>query len=204
MVLLKYFFKLRFVLIVLNFSLMNSCAPVLVGSIASSGAISAAQERSMKDAAIDLKIKATINEALFKENFDEIFTPIKILVIEGRVLLVGTVNSLEIREKAAEISWKTSGVKEVLNYVLVGSQGTVIDYATDTRISSELRARYLFDDKINEINYDITTENKNIYLFGISKTQEELDYAVNIAKTIPGANKVVVHLITASDPKRLK
>ena len=204
MILFKHFYKLRFFLIALNFSLISSCAPVVVGGLASSGAISAAQERSMKDAAIDLKIKATINEALFRENFDDIFTPIKILVIEGRVLLIGTVKSLEIREKVAEISWKTSGVKEVLNYVLVGNPGTVIDYATDTRISSELRARYLFDDKINEINYDVTTENKTIYLFGISKTQEELDYAVSMAKTIPGANKVVVHLIIESDPKRLK
>ena len=181
-----------------------SCAPVVVGGLATSGAISAAQERSIEDAAIDLKIKAIINEALFRENFDEVFAPIKILVIEGRVLLIGVVNSQKIRERVAEISWKTSGVKEVLNHLLVGTPGTVIDYATDARISSELRAKYLFDEKIYEINYDVTTENKTIYLFGISKTQEELDYAVSIARTIPGASKVIVHLITTSDPKRLK
>ena len=48
------------------------------------------QERSPKQAAIDILIKAKIEEAMFSNNYDKLFSKVRVIVYEGRVLLVGT------------------------------------------------------------------------------------------------------------------
>ena len=59
------------------------------------------------------------------------------------------------------------------NYVIVGKE-SVIDYLKDTRISLEFKAKLLADKDISEVNYSSTTENRIIYIIGVSQNQEEL------------------------------
>ena len=107
------------IIIYISCFFLASCAQILVGG-ASTGGLIIVQERTAQEAAKDIVIKTKIEESLFSSNYDDLFSKVKVIVIEGRVLLVGTLNNIEDRDKAAKIAWKTKNVREVANYTNIG------------------------------------------------------------------------------------
>ena len=182
--------KIAFLFIVVFASwLLASCSQVILGGASSTGLI-IVQERSSKQAAIDIIIKAQIEEAMFSNDYDRLFSKVRVIVYEGRVLLVGTVVEENIKEKANQISWNTKKVKEVANYITIG-KNDLIDYVKDTRISLELRAKMLTDKEVSEVNFSVTTENRILYLVGIAQNNKELSKVIEHASNIAGVKKIV-------------
>ena len=189
---MKNFLKnkvVSFFIVVLSSWLFASCSQVIIGGATSTGMV-IVQERSSKQAAIDILIKAKIEEAMFSNDYDKLFSKVRVLVYESRVLLVGTVVEENIKEKADQISWNTKNVKEVANYITVG-KNDLIDYFKDTRISLELRAKMLTDKEVSEVNFSITTENRILYLVGIAQNNKELNKVIEHASNIAGVKKIV-------------
>ena len=177
-----------------------SCTQVLVGGAASGGII-LVQERTPEQAAKDILIKTKVEESFFSTNYDEIFSKIKVIVFEGKVLLVGTVKNEDYKNSASSIVEKIEGVKEMANYVIVGKE-SVIDYLKDTRISLEFKAKLLADKDISEVNYSSTTENRIIYIIGVSQNQEELDKVLSHASNIAGVKKIINLVVDKNAPSR--
>ena len=177
-----------------------SCTQVLVGGAASGGII-LVQERTPEQAAKDILIKTKVEESFFSTNYDEIFSKIKVIVFEGKVLLVGTVKNEDYKNSASSIVEKIEGVKEMANYVTVGKE-SVIDYLKDTRISLEFKAKLLADKDISEVNYSSTTENRIIYIIGVSQNQEELDKVLSHASNIAGVKKIINLVVDKNSPSR--
>ena len=148
------------------------------------------QERSPKQAAIDILIKAKIEEAMFSNNYEKLFSKVRIIVYEGRVLLVGTVAEEDMKEEANKISWNTKDVKEVANYITIG-KNDLIDYVKDSRISLELRAKMLTDKEVSEVNFSVTTENRILYIVGVAQDDKELNKVLEHASNIAGVKKIV-------------
>ncbi len=189
---MKNFLKnkvVSFFIVVLSSWLFASCSQVIIGGATSTGMI-VLQERSSKQAAIDILIKAKIEEAMFSNNYDKLFSKVRVLVYESRVLLVGTVEEESMKKKANQISWNTKNVKEVANYIMIG-KSDLIDYVKDTRISLELRAKMLADKDVSEVNFSITTENRVLYLVGIAQNDKELNKVIEHASNIAGVKKIV-------------
>lgn len=190
-------------MVIIGFSfLASSCGQVIVGGAASTS-LSIIQERSSKQAAIDIIIKTQIEEAMFSNNYDKLFSKVRVIVYEGRVLLVGTVEMTENKEKAEEIAWSTKNVKEVANYIAIG-KNDLVDYVKDTRISLEFRAKLLTDKEISEINFSSTTENRILYIVGIAQDSNEVKKVIMHASNIAGVQKIVNLIIEKDDPKRQK
>ena len=99
-----------FFIVIFSLWLLMSCSQVIIGGATSTGMI-IVQERSAKQAAVDILIKAKIEEAMFSNDYDKLFSKVRVIVYEGRVLLVGTVIEESIKVKANEISWNTKEVK---------------------------------------------------------------------------------------------
>ena len=177
-----------------------SCTQVILGGAASGGII-LVQERTAEQAAKDILIKTKIEEAFFSTNYDDIFSKIKVIVFEGKVLLVGTVKNESSRDSATSIVKKINGVKEIANYISVGKE-SVIDYLKDTRISIEFKAKLLTDKDISEVNYSSTTENRVIYIIGVSQNQKELDKVLSHASNIAGVKKIVNLIVDKNSPSR--
>ena len=177
-----------------------SCTQVLVGGAASGGII-LVQERTPEQAAKDILIKTKVEESFFSTNYDEIFSKIKVIVFEGKVLLVGTVKNEDYKNSASSIVEKIEEVKEMANYVIVGKE-SVIDYLKDTRISLEFKAKLLADKDISEVNYSSTTENRIIYIIGVSQNQEELDKVLSHASNIAGVKKIINLVVDKNAPSR--
>jgi len=167
----------------------SSCSQVIIGG-ATSTSMMLVQERSPKQAAIDILIKAKIEEAMFSNNYEKLFSKVRVIVYESRVLLVGTVDQEDMKEKANTISWGTKNVKEVANYITIG-KNDLIDYVKDTRISLEFRAKLLTDKEISEVNFSVTTENRILYIVGIARNDQELNKVIEHASNIAGVKKII-------------
>ena len=172
-----------------------------VGAAATAG-VSVAQERTTRQALTDTEIRVTINNSLLNAG-RELFVDVSTEVVEGRVLLTGNVNRPEDRIKAAEIVWATPDVVELINELEVGGGGGVEGYAEDVWISTQLRAKLLGDVDVNAINYTIETINKTVHLIGVARNEEELARVVDIASRVPGVKKVVSHVLTKNDERRV-
>ncbi len=180
---------LKYLIIILAVIFLPSCAPLVIGGASSTGLI-IVQERSPKQAAIDILIKTQIEEAMFSNNYDQLFSKVRVIVYEGRVLLVGTVLNDETKRKAEEISWNTKNVSKVATYISIG-KNDLIDYVKDTRISLEFRAKLLTDKDVSEVNFSSTTENRVLYIVGIAQDDTEIDKIIKHASNIAGVKKIV-------------
>ena len=183
------------------FLFLSGCASAIVGGAATLS-LAGVQERSIKDAAIDLEIELLIQDNMFREDTEKMFSEIDVIVIEQRVLLVGNVVNEKIRDKAAAIAWETNKVKEVLNEVTINKNLNLVSSAKDARISLNLSGLLIGDSNISDINFSHSVSGQTIYIIGIAENDSELNNVLNHARTIQGVKKVVSHIILKNDPIR--
>ena len=174
-------------------SVSGCTVPGMLAGGGTSVAVAVAQERTVGAALDDSVITIQINEALFKFNFD-LLQAVGVEVVEGRVLLTGSVEKPEQRVDAVRLAWQVDGVKEVLNEIQVTDRGGLIDIALDTWISTQLRSKLLLDKDVLAINYNIETVNGIVYMIGIAQDENELARVTNHARTIENVRKVVSHV----------
>ena len=182
---------------------VSGCASTLIGGAASIG-LASVQERSIKDAAIDLKLEMQIQKKLFSTNSDKLFANVGISMLEQRVLLVGNVESQELRDLASTIAWGISPkIKDVLNELTIGEKPSFVSEAKDARISLSLSGLLIGDTKISDINFSHSVSKQIIFLIGIAQDNNELDKVIHHARTVKGVKKVISHLILKNDKKRM-
>ena len=160
-ILIKKFLLLTFLIV-----LLNSCAAVNVTT-------SSIKEKGIKEAISDGMIDASINKEYFNHDVN-MFINVEIEVVEGRVLLTGSVKKPKHRLDAIKLAWKILGVREVINEIDVTEKGGIKQYLTDVRIKTQLRYKVISDKEIASINYNFEAVNGNIYIIGISKNKKEL------------------------------
>lgn len=180
---------------------ISGCAGLLVGGVATVG-VASIQERSLKDAATDVEIRLSIEDQLFRADTNNLFAQVGVTVIEQRVLLVGSVSSEILRDRAAEITWRIPKVKEVLNELTVNPNSSLIDSAKDARISIILTGLLLTDTEILDINFSHSVSDQVIYIVGIAQDKEEVKKVIHHARTIRGVKKVISHILLKSDKRR--
>lgn len=180
--------------------LSAACVPLIIGGAATAG-LAVAQERTFGDAIDDTVILARVKEGMLHSS-NTMFLRVGIGVLEGRVLLTGSVREARDRVEAARLTWIVPGVREVLNEIQVTERGSIADSLTDARITTQLRFRLLGDREVVDINYTIETVNGIVYLIGIAQNQPELDRVTGYARNISGVKQVVNHVLLRNDPRR--
>ena len=179
---------------------ISGCAPVLIGGAATAG-VAVAQERTIGDAIDDTVIQARVKDRLLQQS-GNLFLRVGTEVLEGRVLLTGSVTAPQDRVEAVRITWTVPGVREVLNEIQVAERGGVANALVDARITTTLRFQLMGDRAISDINYSIETVNGIVYLMGIAQNQVEVDRIVGYARNINGVRQVISHVVLRDDPRR--
>tara|TARA_B100000427_G_scaffold85448_1_gene70023 strand:- start:1131 stop:1730 length:600 start_codon:yes stop_codon:yes gene_type:complete len=193
----------KYLALFLIFIFLGGCASAIVGGVASVG-LATVQERSVKDAAIDLKLELQLQEALFRSNTEKLFVNVDIQIIEQRVLLVGNVSSQELRDQAARIAWEISPkIKDVLNEITIGKKASLVSEAKDARISLSLSGLLIADTEVSDINFSHSVSKQVIYLIGIAANDIELNKVIHHARTVKGVTKVISHIMLKNDKRRL-
>ena len=161
------------------------------------------QERTTMDALRDTEIRLSIENRLLNHS-GELFRDVSVGVIEGRVLLTGSVPEREHKIDAARIVWETEGVTTVDDELTVAEDSGAQAYLTDVRISNTLRFVLLTDAKVSSVNYNIETIDRVVHLTGLAKSSEELDRVIRRAQQVAGVERVVSHVLTIDDPRRVR
>ena len=177
---------------------LGACAPVVVGAGVTVG-VAAAQERGLKTAATDTRIRLQINR-LWLEESTSLYLKINLQVQEGRVLLTGQVPGPEARVTAVRLAWQAEDVAEVINEIELGDSSSLLDAARDEWIATQLRARLLGDAAIASINYSIETVDGSVYQIGVARDQAELDRALSHARNIRYVRRVLNYMRLKTAP----
>ena len=188
------FFKTVFTIMILF--LFSSCTAVNVTT-------SSIKEKGIKEAISDGMIDAGINKEFLNHDIN-MFLNVEIEVVEGRVLLTGSVKKKKHRLNALKLAWKVLGVREVINEIDVTKKGGIKQYLIDVKIKTQMRYKIITDKEISSINYNFEVVNGNLYIIGIAKNKKELKKVVKYANDIKGVLKVVSHVIMKNDPRRKK
>jgi len=164
---------------------------------------SSIKEKGIKEAISDGMIDAGINKEFLNHDVN-MFLNVEIEVVEGRVLLTGSVKKLKHRLDSIKLAWKVLGVREVINEIDVTKKGGIKQYLIDVKIKTQMRYKIITDKEISSINYNFEVVNGNLYIIGIAKNKKELKKVVKHANDIKGILKVVSHVIMKNDPRRKK
>ncbi len=138
----------------------------------------------LEDNTIQLKADNRISTALGG------YANVRAVSYNQQVLLVGQVPTEAAKLQAAEVVRGVPNVKAVLNEIDVGPVSDLNRSATDTLITTKVKARLIDAHDIFGNAFKVTTSNSVVYLMGIV-TQREADRAVDIARDTTGVSKVV-------------
>jgi osmotically-inducible protein OsmY len=177
---------------------LGGCAAVVVGGMAAAGGVGyeAAQERGLNGTFDDAKTKTDIGNALNGQ-----YGNITATAYWGRVLLTGSSPSQQQKLQAEQIVSQMPGVRAVYNEVVVGPPPNPWDSAQDGWITARLKSDLVFDADVRSGNYVIDTDHRSVYLIGSARSQAELDRATELARYVPGVQRVVSYVeIRQGDP----
>ncbi|MFY9589839.1 BON domain-containing protein [Rickettsia endosymbiont of Halotydeus destructor] len=183
------------IIIFLSFTL-SGCLPAIFTAAATTG-VAASKDQSLSETINDAKISAAIKASLVKHNFKELGTKIKVEVSQARVLFTGSIEKEENALKAIEIAWNQKGVKEVINELKVNKKSNhfdLVQYTKDSIITAQIKTKSLVRKDIKFANYTVLTVNDVVYLFGIARSEEELEKIATISSKIKGVEKVVCYV----------
>ena len=183
----------NFLLLISTIILLNSCVAVNVTT-------SSAKEKGIKEAISDGMIDASINKEYLNHDIN-MFLNVEIEVVEGRVLLTGSVKKPKHRLDAIKLAWKVLGVREVINEIDVTEKGGIKQYLTDVKIKTQLRYKVIADKEISSINYNFEVVNGNLYIIGISKNKKAVSIAPNWERISNKKIRICIFSSLAADAK---
>ena len=184
--------------------LLTGCLETIFVGAASS-TLEFAKDRPAGDTLTDVRISTAIKGSFIKNNFRDLYSKIKVEVVQGRVLYTGSIEKEDDAIKAVQIAWNQKGVTEVINELKVdkdSSKFNIVQYTRDALITSQIKSKIFMNRDIKFVNYTVITISDTVYLFGIARSEDELEKVANIASNISGVGKVVSHVkVTQFDEK---
>ena len=129
---------------------------------------------------------------------------VKTKVLDGRIFITGKVNTVEKKLKITKLGWEIKGARSVKNDLKIKEEFNFKQTAKDVLITSQLRAAFITNKKIKSVNYDIDTYKKIIYIYGISRNEEERAEVINEAKQVLDVEDVVTSIFLVEDLRVVK
>tara|TARA_B100002019_G_scaffold269535_1_gene262385 strand:+ start:5315 stop:5911 length:597 start_codon:yes stop_codon:yes gene_type:complete len=197
---MKFLRKIILIFIFISISVfhLSSCAQVVTGTAVKVATVSQ-EERSIGEFVDDAIIKTVIKNTYFDQS-ENLFFNIDVEVSQGRVLLTGTVENIDLKIEATRIAWGANGVKTVINEIQISNSDSILNFADDLVISTKILGKLMLEEEINSLNYNIETVNKLVYIIGIARNEKERELVISIARDVYGVEEVIDYInITSSN-----
>ena len=191
----------RLLLIPLFFFHLYSCVPIVgvstVGIVKTSVEIAddpRSLGRIVDDSVIEKKFLFKISQV-----DEKYLLKISTKSIDGRILLKGNVDTIQEKIQMTKIAWETDGVRSVENIIKVDDQSSWKDKAKDLLITSQFKVAIVANNNVKSNNFNFTTINKNLYIFGIARNEQERKIVINEAKSVQGVSDVIPSIFLKDD-----
>jgi osmotically-inducible protein OsmY len=184
--------KASFVITVLLFcSVITSCVPLVIGGAGAVVATSIVYDRrSVKTMMQDREIASQAQMAISDDLTLQGRSHISVIVFNHNVLLIGQVQTPELRARVYQIVHKLPRVKKIYNQLVISGVTTDLARTDDAWITTKVKAALLMQKGLHSLQLKIVTENGVVYLMGIVSHQQA-NLAVDVARRVRGVKKVV-------------
>ena len=182
----------KFLVVAFSILLISGCTTAFVTG-ASKVVLIEKEERSFNNFVEDTIILAQLKNSYFSNN-EKIFFNVNVEVLEGKVLLTGSVEQIDERIEATKLAWGIEGVNEVINEIQINNDDSILDYADDLVIKTKIKAKLLLNEDIFNLNYSVEVVNGVVYLIGIAQNKEELGLVINISENTYGTKNVISYV----------
>ena len=168
---------------------LQGCVAAAAGG-AATGAMVATDRRTagtiVDDQAIQVKALHAIsqNAELWKQSH------INVLCYNNVLLLVGQTPTENFKRDAEEAVADISKIRRVHNEITVGELSSLAPRTRDSWITTQIKTKLVGNKDIHANRIKVITEDHIVYLMGLT-TPEEQVIATDIARAIPGVDKVV-------------
>jgi osmotically-inducible protein OsmY len=165
---------------------------IALASLAMLGAC--ASSSNLDESFTDIGANAELKAVLFADRSHD-YGDIDITIFEGRLMLTGTMKSEQGRQKLIENAWKADGVDQVIDEIIVGDGTSLGQGFEDSRIDATLRAKLIGDSDVKAGQIKASVSKGVVYLIGVTRSEAQLNAALDIARSIAGVDKVVSHVL---------
>ena len=190
--------KNRIVLITFVFLIFTGCVGISSTGIFGSGVSIALDPRSLGTQIDDTVMQKNLTARLILKDKSYLLS-VSTKVLDGRIFLTGKVNNPEDKLQLTKLAWETKGVRSVKNDIKIKEDFNFKQSAKDLLITSQLRTALIFNRQIKATNYQIDTYKKQIFIYGISLTEDERKEVINEAKEILDVKDVIVSIVLVED-----
>jgi len=171
--------------------LLTGCIPVILAAVgATAGGAIIYDKRSSE---VILQDQDISNKALTNLNSDwdlKNKSRVTVATFNHVVLMVGQVQSPELKQRAYQYVREIPNVKRVYNQVQISPVLTTWDQSKDVWITSKVKTAMLAKRGLSSSQIKVVTENKVVYLMGIVTTKQA-DLATEAARNVSDVQKVV-------------
>ena len=190
--------KSRILIIFFIGLILSSCVGVSSRGIFGTGVSVALDPRTIGTQVDDSIMQKNLSARILLMD-SKYFISVKSKVLDGRIFLTGKVDNPEEKLKLTKLAWETSGVRSVRNDIKIKEEFNFQQSAKDVLITSQLRTAMIFNKNIKATNYQIDTDKKKIYIYGIALTSDEKDLVVKEAEEILDVEDVIASIILVDD-----
>jgi osmotically-inducible protein OsmY len=166
---------------------LQGCFPVVAVGVGAGVVL--AQDRRAKDAMFDdQKIETTA----VKRFDDQLKTVMHVNVTSynRNVLLTGEVPDEQTKTAVETIVSAIENVRNVNNELAVSANSSLASRSNDGLITSNVKVRFVYDNRFDADHFKVVTENGTVYLMGLVK-HDEADAASDVTSTTKGVRRVV-------------
>ena len=194
---INFFYKLNILFFL--FFLFSHCTPQTIVGTASTAIAVSKEERSIGEYIDDTLIKTQIKNIYFDTN-ENIFFNVDVEVVQGRVLLTGTVDNSDLRIEATRMAWGIKGVQTVINELQISNDDNILSFADDLFISTQIKGKLLLNSELPYINYTVETVNSVVYLIGVARSEEERQSVIDLSREVYGVVDVIdyINIVSSS------
>ena len=115
---------------------------------------------------------------------------INLVTNDGRVLLIGQIDTELNRTKIQRLVHGIEGIHEVYNQLRIGSSIGLTQQGKDSLTTIKVKSQVASHNKINALKIKVITENDEVFLIG-SVNKEEAYHATFVARQVSGVGKVI-------------
>ena len=183
--------------------LITSCVGTSSTGVFGTGVSIALDPRTIGTQIDDSIMQKNLTAKIINMNKNYILS-VKSKVIDGWIFITGKVDTVEEKFKITKLGWEIKGARSVKNYLRIKDEFNFKQTAKDILITSQLRVAMISNKKIKAVNYNIDTYKKKIYIYGISKDEEERAEVINEAKQVLDVEDVISSILLIEDLRVVK
>jgi len=195
--------KIIKILTLFIFIILTSCVGTSSTGVFGTGVSIAFDPRTIGTQIDDSIMQKNLSAKLINMDTNYILS-VKSKVLDGRIFITGKVDTIEEKLKITKLGWEIKGARSVKNDLRIKEKFNFKQAAKDILITSQLRAAIITNKKIKSVNYNIDTYKKKIYIYGISKDEEERAEVINEAKQILDVEDVIASVLLIEDLRVVK